>query len=60
MMWVVISHVYSFYLSSGIMNMPDYAYPTQKPFILIIIMGLIAVDIFFALGGFFLAFVILR
>jgi len=40
--------------------MTDYTYPAQKPFLLIVIMGLIAVDIFFALGGFFLAFVILR
>lgn len=60
MMWVAFGHVFSFFLAGGIENMPNYTYPTQKPFLLLVIMGLIAVDIFFALGGFFLAFVILR
>lgn len=52
--------MFSFTLSGGIENLAEYAVPTQKPFYLMIIMGLISVDIFFALGGFFLAFVVLR
>ena len=34
--------------------------PSTRPFFLLIIMGLVAVDVFLALGGFFLAFVMMR
>ncbi len=59
-MWVVFGHYFSFLLSSGIQNTIDIAVPAQKPFFLIVLMGYVSVDIFFALGGFFLAFVVLR
>ena len=39
------------------MNVLDFA---TKPFFLIIEAGLLAVDVFLCLGGFFLAFVMLR
>jgi len=61
MMWVVIGHCYNFLLfTGGAENLPNFDVPTKKPFFLVLIMGLISVDIFFALGGFFLAFVMLR
>lgn len=60
MMWVVIGHSFSFYLSAGLVNMPDISVILNKPFYLIIEAGLLSVDVFFLLAGFFLAFVYLR
>ena len=40
--------------------MQDYDVPTKKPFYLVIIMSLASVDIFLALGGFFLALILLK
>ena len=60
MMWVVIGHVYSDYLISGVENMINITDFANKPFFLVLGAGLLAVDVFFMLGGFFLAFIILR
>ena len=59
MMWVVIGHVYAFWLQSSL-NISSIVDIPNKPFLLIIEAGLFAVDIFFCLGGFFLAFIMLR
>jgi peptidoglycan/LPS O-acetylase OafA/YrhL len=59
-MWVVIGHVFSFFLGSGVVNIDDIEVPANKPSFLLIEAGLVSVDIFFMLGGFFLAFVFLR
>jgi peptidoglycan/LPS O-acetylase OafA/YrhL len=59
MMWVVIGHVYSNFLA-GIVNLGNFAHLFSHPFVLIILSGILSVDVFFALGGFFLAFIILR
>lgn len=60
MMWVVIGHSFSFYLSAGLSNRMSMNVVLNKPFYLIIEAGLLSVDVFFLLGGFFLAFVYLR
>lgn len=60
MMWVIIGHCYFFSLFAGPVNISDFIYHASKPFFLLITGGLVSVDIFLALGGFFLAFVMLR
>jgi peptidoglycan/LPS O-acetylase OafA/YrhL len=60
MMWVVIGHAYSFSLSAGSVNLTTITNVANRPFFLLIEAGLLAVDIFFMLGGFFLAFAFLR
>ena len=60
MMWVIIGHSFSLYLNGGVENITDFEVPANKPFFLAIEGGLLAVDIFLCLGGFFLAFVMLR
>ena len=59
MMWVVFGH---YYLNSvgGVVNTLNLENIILKPFFLVVETGLLAVDIFFFLGGFFLAFVFLR
>lgn len=59
MMWVVIGHVYSNFLA-GIINLGNIQHILNHPFVLIIISGIFSVDVFLALGGFFLAFIMLR
>jgi peptidoglycan/LPS O-acetylase OafA/YrhL len=59
MMWVVIGHVFSFWLNV-IDNITNAMYFGNKPYILILEAGILAVDVFFCLGGFFLAFIMLR
>ncbi len=60
MMWVVIGHNYSFTLGAGMINITDFQLAADSPFYLLIEAGLLSVDIFFCLGGFFLAFIMLR
>jgi hypothetical protein len=60
MMWVVMGHNYFFSLFAGPINISDYLAPASKPFFLLIPAGLLSVDVFLALGGFFLAFVMFR
>lgn len=60
MMWVIIGHSYSFFIGSGVINSQDLDPIISAPFFLIIESGLISVDIFLMLGGFFLSFVFLR
>lgn len=60
MMWVIIGHTYSFFISAGIINIENLNTVITKPFFLLIESGLISVDIFLTLGGFFLSFVFLR
>lgn len=60
MMWVVIGHSFSFYLSAGLVNILDITVVLNKPFFLVLEAGLLSVDVFFLLAGFFLAFVYLR
>jgi hypothetical protein len=60
MMWVVIGHSFSFSLSAGTTNISTIMNVASKPFFLLIEAGLLSVDIFFMLGGFFLAFAFLR
>jgi peptidoglycan/LPS O-acetylase OafA/YrhL len=59
MMWIVFGH---YYLNSvgGVLNTLNLSTIILKPFFLIVETGLLAVDIFFFLAGFFLAFVFLR
>jgi peptidoglycan/LPS O-acetylase OafA/YrhL len=59
MMWVVIGHVYLNSLAGNV-NTPSAEDIFKKPFTLIIEAGLLSVDVFFFMGGFFLAFVFLR
>ena len=59
MMWVVIGHIFSFWLQ-GVENIASIMDFSRKPFFLVIEAGLLAVDVFLCLGGFFLAFVMLR
>lgn len=62
MMWVVIGHNYSLLVdpSAGAINITNFKEIANKPFFLILEAGLLSVDVFFALGGFFLAFIMLR
>ena len=60
MMWVVNGHSYSMLLGGGALNITNINDFGNKPFFLILEAGMISVDIFFALGGFFLAFIMLR
>ena len=60
LLWVIIGHTFSFSLNVGIENIADLLPVTNHPFFLVIEGGLLAVDIFLCLGGFFLAFVMLR
>ena len=60
MMWVIIGHTYSFFINAGITNISNLNAIITKPFFLLIESGLISVDIFLMLGGFFLSFVFLR
>ena len=60
MMWVVFGHTYFFYLFIGVENsfsLPDVA---RHPYFLVVEAGLFSVDVFFMLGGFFLACIMLR
>ena len=59
MMWVVFGHVFSFSINStvNVINTPEIASHT---FYLLVEAGIMAVDVFFCLGGFFLAFIMLR
>ena len=59
MMWVVIGHVCSFWLSY-IDNLASISHFGNQAFYLIVEAGILAVDVFFCLGGFFLAFIMLR
>lgn len=59
MMWVVFGHYY-FNSISPIVNTMNIENIFTKPFLLLVETGLTAVDIFFFLGGFFLAFVFMR
>ena len=60
MMWVVLGHVYLFWLQSKVENSANMLTIAKKPFFLIIEAGIISVDVFLSLGGFFLAFIMLR
>ena len=59
MMWVVFGHVFSFAINGTVnaINTLDFA---SKPFFLIVEAGIVSVDVFLCLGGFFLAFIMLR
>lgn len=61
MMWVVMAHCYFFYLfEGGTVNTTNVMVPASKPFFLLVPGALVSVDVFLALGGFFLAFAMLR
>jgi hypothetical protein len=60
MMWVVVGHCFTSFLQAGVKNIADYLVPASRPFFLVVIGALFSVDVFLALGGFFLAFVMLR
>lgn len=59
MLWVVIGHSYTMSVigSSNLLNIQPIF---EKPFLLVLEAGIFSVDIFFSLGGFFLAFILLR
>lgn len=59
MMWVIFGHSYTFVINK-IINFITLNVITNKPFYLIIEAGILSVDVFFSLGGFFLAFIMLR
>jgi len=59
MMWVVIGHTFSFSLNA-IDNLTSITYFGNQAYILVLEAGILAVDVFFCLGGFFLAFIMLR
>jgi len=59
MMWVVIGHTFSFSLNV-IENITSAQYFGNQAYILVLEAGILAVDVFFCLGGFFLAFIMLR
>ena len=59
MMWVVFGHVFSF-ATNGVLNLLNISQIANNSFFLIIEAGIMSVDIFFCLGGFFLAFIMLR
>ena len=59
MMCVVFSHVFSNSISSSI-NLVNIAEIASQAFYLIVEAGIMAVDVFFCLGGFFLSFIMLR
>lgn len=59
MMWVVIGHTYEMSIVGG-SNLLDFKAISVKPFLLVLEAGIFSVDIFFSLGGFFLAFILLR
>ena len=59
MMWVVFGHIFLFWVFTAI-NLANMVQIASKPFFLIVEAGLFAVDVFFCLGGFFLAFIVLR
>ena len=59
MMWVVIGHSFSFSLKV-IENIASIPYFGNQAYILVLEAGILAVDVFFCLGGFFLAFIMLR
>lgn len=60
MMWVVIGHTYSTPTEVGVENITSLLDVAKKPFFLILEAGFLSVDMFLALGGFFLAFIMLR
>lgn len=60
MMWVIIGHSFTFYVSAGMINILNINVVLNKPFYLVVEAGLLSVDVFFMLGGFFLAYVYLR
>lgn len=60
MMWVVIGHSFSTPTGIGFVNYQSIFDIAKQPFVLLLQAGEVSVDIFFALGGFFLAFVMLR
>jgi hypothetical protein len=59
MMWVILGHTFLNSLT-GTINVSQADNIFASPFILIISGGLLSVDVFFFLGGFFLAFVFMR
>jgi len=59
MMWVVIGHSFSFSLKV-IENIASIPYFGNQAYILVLEAGILSVDVFFCLGGFFLAFIMLR
>jgi hypothetical protein len=59
MMWVVIGHSFSIFIAA-IVNITDYSHLASHPFELVLMAGILSVDVFLALGGFFLAFIMLR
>jgi peptidoglycan/LPS O-acetylase OafA/YrhL len=59
MMWVVIGHAFSLWINV-IYNITNALYFGNKPYILVLEAAFFAVDVFFCLGGFFLAFIMLR
>jgi len=59
MMWVVIGHTFSFSLNV-IENITSAQYFGNQAYILVLEAGILSVDVFFCLGGFFLAFIMLR
>jgi len=60
MVWVVLGHAFLNTAVGGVKNLANLPDIIKKPFFLIIEAGFLSVDIFFFLGGFFLAFVFLR
>jgi peptidoglycan/LPS O-acetylase OafA/YrhL len=58
-MWVILGHTYLNSLG-GIVNTLQVKDIFSHPFLLLIMAGLLAVDVFFYLGGFFMAFVFMR
>ncbi len=61
MIWVVIGHTMSFSIS-GMINIASSLEPNTllKPYFLPVEAGLFAVDVFFYVGGFLLAYVFLK
>ena len=59
MMWVVIGHTFATW-NRGTINTTNMAVYGNKPFFLIIEAGILSVDVFLCLGGFFLAFIMSR
>ncbi len=58
-MWVILGHIYTVG-SINSMNAANIEAVITRPFFLILSAGMFAVDVFFYVGGFMLAYVFMR
>ena len=60
MLWVIFGHTYSFSLNAGVTNFITLQYQTNGWLFLFIQAGYFAVDVFFYIGGFLMAYAVLK